>query len=97
MDKIKKEQWRIWNALNAILPIDDFGELKQSDEIHKIVFNTDIPIRLKRDIDFEKAVNPAIRYLLQNHNPHTKIYIDYDKAEMVEGIGCYNLSNEVPD
>lgn len=47
--------------------------------------------------DFEKAVNPAIRYLFKNHNPHTKIYIDYSSAELLQGQQCHNLNNEVPD
>lgn len=97
MSDIKKEQWRIWEELCKILPIDDYGNLEQGDELHKIVFNTDSPVKLKRDIDFDKAVEPAIRYLLKNHNPHTKIYIDYDNAELLEGVKCHNLNNEVPD
>ncbi len=47
--------------------------------------------------DFERAVEPAIRYLLKNHHPHTKIYIDYSGAELLEGKRCHNLNDEVPD
>ena len=47
--------------------------------------------------DFEKAVEPAIRYLLKNCNPHTKIYIDYNTAELLQGQQCYNLDDEIPD
>lgn len=47
--------------------------------------------------DFKKAVEPAIRYLLKNHNPHTKILIDYDKAELLQGEQCHNLTDEIPD
>lgn len=47
--------------------------------------------------DFEKAVEPAIRYLFKNHNPHTSIYINYDTAELLLGEMCYSLSNEIPD
>ena len=50
----------------------------------------------KRD-DFEKAVEPAIRYLFKNQFPHAKIYIDYDKAELLHGQQCHNLTSEVPD
>jgi len=46
---------------------------------------------------FKEAVEPAIRYLLKNHSPHTKIYIDYDNAELLEGQECHNLTNEIPD
>jgi len=47
--------------------------------------------------DFEKAVEPAIRYLFKNHNPHTKIFIDYGTAELLQGERCHNLNDEVPD
>lgn len=46
---------------------------------------------------FESAVEPAIRYLFKNHHPHTKIYINYSTAELLEGQQCHNLNNEVPD
>lgn len=46
---------------------------------------------------FEKSVEPAIRYLLKNHNPHTKIFIDYDNAELLIGDKNHSLTNEVPD
>lgn len=47
--------------------------------------------------DFDKAVEPAIRYLFKNHHPHTKIYIDYSNAELLEGQRTHNLNDEVPD
>lgn len=96
-DEIKEERNRIWTELFKILPINDYGDLEQGDEVHKIVFNTDSPIILKRDIDFKKAVEPAIRYLFQNHNPHTKILIDYDVAVLLQSEKCHNLRDEVPD
>lgn len=47
--------------------------------------------------EFEFAVEPAIRYLLKNRHPHCSIIIHYDSAELVEGLQCHNLTNEVPD
>lgn len=47
--------------------------------------------------DFKQAVEPAIRYLFKNHHPHTKIHIDYDRAELLEGKESCNLSDEIPD
>ena len=52
---------------------------------------------LNNNKEFNNAVEPAIRYLLQNHNPHTSIYIHYDTAELLSGEKCHNLSSEVPD
>jgi len=47
-EELKKERWRIWAALCEILPIDDYGNLLQGDEVHKIVFDTNSPVNLKR-------------------------------------------------
>jgi hypothetical protein len=53
--------------------------------------------KILRNKHFNNAVEPAIRYLLENHNPHTSIYIHYDTAELLTGEKCHNLSSEVPD
>ena len=45
---------------------------------------------------FKSAVEPAIRYLFKNYNPHTKIYIDYSNAELLFGEKVCNLNSEVP-
>jgi hypothetical protein len=47
--------------------------------------------------DFDSAVEPAIRYLFRNHNPHTKIYVDYEVAELLQAQRTHNLRDEVPD
>ena len=47
--------------------------------------------------DFQKAVEPAIRYLFNNYNPYTKIYINYSSAELLSEENCHNLNNEIPD
>lgn len=49
------------------------------------------------DDDFKKATAPAIRFLFKNHDPHTKIYIDYSSAELLQGRRCCNLNDEIPD
>jgi len=48
-------------------------------------------------IPFNEAVEPAIRYLFKNCDTHTKIYIDYSNAELLQGRKCHNLNNEIPD
>jgi hypothetical protein len=47
--------------------------------------------------NFQKAVEPAIRYLFKNHDPYTKIYIDYSSAELLQEQRCHNLNSEIPD
>ena len=59
-------------------------------------FGVKNPFEAKGD-SFEAAVNPAIRYLFRNHNPHTKIYIDYDTANLLQSQKCHDLNDEIPD
>ena len=85
---------------------DSFSDL--ADEIINLIqavfdpenqpnqFGIKNPFELDKS-DFDKAVEPAIRYLLKNHNPHTKIHIDYSNAELLEGQRTHNLNNEIPD
>lgn len=35
--------------------------------------------------DFEAVIKPVIKYLAENHHPHTKIMIDSNTAELLEG------------
>ena len=51
----------------------------------------------EEQLHFNKSVEPAIRYLLQNHSPHTSIYIHYDTAELLSGERTHNLSRDIPD
>lgn len=44
---------------------------------------------------FEESVEPAIKYLLKQHHPHTNIIISYNNAELLEGIKSHNV--KVPD
>ena len=37
-------------------------------------------------VDFENVVKPVMKFLAENHHPHTKILIDSNVAELVEGI-----------
>lgn len=72
---------------------DSFSEI--ADEL---ISKLDIKERFSADKnDFDKAVEPAIRFLLRHHNPHTKIYIDYSGAELLQGQMCHNLNSEIPD
>ena len=41
--------------------------------------------RLHKDC-FYGVVYPAMKYLKDNHHPHTKIIVDSDNAEIVEGL-----------
>lgn len=50
------------------------------------VKNTLYEGKTKVKVAFERAVKPVMKYLAENHHPHTKIIIDSNIAELVEGI-----------
>ena len=35
---------------------------------------------------FEEIIKPVIKYMAENHHPHTTLIIDATHAELVEGI-----------
>ena len=41
---------------------------------------------IEKNDSFDNCVKSVIKYLAENHHPHTKIIIENDKAELVEGI-----------
>jgi hypothetical protein len=45
--------------------------------------------------EFEELVKPLIQYLQDNYHPHARIIIDWESAELVEGIKAFTIS--VPD
>ncbi len=46
---------------------------------------------------FELAVETVMKYLADNHNPHTKVIIDSDSAELVEGLTVYQNGQYIKD
>ena len=38
-EKLKQERFRIWTGLFCILPQNDFSDLENGDELHKLIFN----------------------------------------------------------
>ena len=39
----------------------------------------------KQKTEFEKAVKPLIKFLAENYDPHTKIIVENNRAEIVYG------------
>lgn len=52
---------------------------------------------LKELATFEENVEPSIIYLLKNHHPHSSIVVNYENAELLEGVKSFVLSDKVPD
>jgi len=45
--------------------------------------------------EFKKVTEPVVRWLQENGNPHQKIIIEQDGAEMASGEMAYHV--DVPD
>lgn len=86
------------NGYKAVKLFDDFNDIENwIEEQVKYYFPGSTFAKTYKGDTFEIAVEPAIRFLFKNHNPHTKIFIDYSNAELLSGEQCHNLNNEIPD
>ncbi|MBG0514069.1 hypothetical protein [Elizabethkingia meningoseptica] len=96
---IMNEQHRIWSELYGILPIDDNGDLIQGDEVHHIVFNNHIDENTKNIFkkSFEASVEIVMRYLSENHHPHTMIQIESNSAQLFEGVKSHLTDKHLKD
>lgn len=47
------------------------------------------PLTEAQGAEFDKLADAMIKYLNDNHNPHTKVIIDTTTAEIVGGERCY--------
>ncbi len=46
---------------------------------------------------FKELVRPLMKWLAENAHPHTKIIIESNCAEMVEGINCVKTDEYLVD
>jgi len=46
---------------------------------------------------FEEAVRPLMKYLAENHHPHTSVYVTSDRAELLEGQQCLSTNEYLVD
>lgn len=96
-------QVKIGDKMNDFKEVKLF-DIKEFDNIEEWIedkvkehFPNSIFAKTYNREDFDSAVEPAIRYLLKNHNTHTKIYIDYSVAELLYGQKTHILEDEIPD
>jgi len=86
------------NGYKSVKLFDSFDEIESWIEKEAKKHYPDSTFaKTYRGDNFDSAVEPAIRYLLKNWHPHTKIYIDYENAELLTGEKTHNLKNEIPD
>ena len=93
--EVKDLCWKLLNSFTNTEHLIDSKNGYESD--FKIWFDQNRKSDAEMMEDFEIATYPAIEYLFKYHNPMTKIFIDYDRAELLSGEKCYNRSSEVPD
>lgn len=46
---------------------------------------------------FKSSVEAVMKYLAENHHPHTKVIIDSDSAELVEGLATHRTDELIKD
>ena len=46
---------------------------------------------------FEQVVRPLMKYLAENHHPHTSIYVTSRTAELLEGQKCLTTDEYIVD
>jgi len=52
-----------------------------------------VVITEEKEKEFRDLSKPLIDWLLKNYHPHTKIIIETDSAEIVEGLYCHKIYN----
>ena len=84
----------LFRGLNSV---KSFNEIQLKDfylrstgecSIDPFIFKIDTFIDkwlINNDDTFEARVKPVMKYLAENHHPHTKIMIDSNTAELLEG------------
>ena len=46
---------------------------------------------------FKSSVEAVMKWLAENHHPHTKVIIDSDSAELVEGLATHRTDKFIKD
>lgn len=54
-------------------------------------------LEMNQNINFEKAAEPLMKYLAENHNPHCTAIVTNSRAELVEGLMAFSSSKFVKD
>lgn len=53
--------------------------------------------RVEPYIGMEQAAIPLIKWLAENHHPHTKVIVDSTSAELMEGLSVVNTNKYLKD
>ena len=58
--------------------------MTESKDILNEMFN--LQAWINDNSSFDRACEPLMKYLCENHHPHTKVIVDGNTAELLEGI-----------
>jgi len=50
-----------------------------------------------RKPSFEESARPLMKYLGENHHPHTSVYITNNRAELLEGLEAFGTEDYILD
>ena len=51
----------------------------------------------KQLAEFERVTRPVIKYMAENHHPHTKLIVTATGAELVEGVMNFPTTDYLVD
>ena len=51
----------------------------------------------EKDAEFEEIARVMMKYLAEKHHPHTKVIVESNRAEMIEGVKCCNTDEYLVD
>jgi hypothetical protein len=53
--------------------------------------------QIEKQEKFEEAVRSLMKYLAENHHPHTSVYVTSSTAELLEGQQCLSTNEYILD
>lgn len=53
--------------------------------------------QIEKQEKFEQVVRPLMKYLAENHHPHTSFYVTSRTAELLEGQQCFSTDEYIVD
>ena len=84
---------------SGIMSDNEFTEKHNNDEFNCFLKAMEefANVFEKEISDFEQASRPLMKYLGENHHPHTSAYIRNDRAELLEGLESFGTDDYIQD
>jgi len=92
---------KTYQANNGIAPncVLGSGFIKEFNVLYSIYDRSlhSIGKHPKEERIFSEAVRPLMKYLAENHHPHTTCIVQNNKVELVEGLMTYHTEDYILD